>query len=149
MNAAYLHLLLNHFPLILKVAALVVILLGMAWRSDAVTRAALLLVVLAALFTIPTFMTGDGAAGIVKRMPGVDAAAIDEHDRAAAYTLTMILIEGAAALASLVVFRGNRVMPRWVVAIMLFLIVMGGSTAGRTSFLGGKIHHPEGSSSQR
>jgi uncharacterized membrane protein len=148
MNAAYIHLILNHFPLILNVAAFVVILAGLAWRSEPVTRAALLLVVLAALLTVPTFITGDGAAKIVKGMQGVDAAAIRPHDDSAGYTLTVILIEGVAALASLIFFRGGRLMPRWAVATMLVLILIGSAAAGRTSFLGGKIHHPEGSSSQ-
>ena len=148
MNAAYIHLLLNHFPLILNVAAFVVILAGMAWRSEPVTRAALLLVVLTALTTIPTFMTGDGAAKIVKKMPGVDAAAIRPHNDAAGYTLGMILVEGAFALALLIFFRGGRLTPRWAVTTVLVLILMGGAAAGRTSYLGGKIHHPEGSSSQ-
>ena len=148
MNAAYTHLLLNHFPLILNVAAFVVILAGLVWRSEPVTRAALLLVILAALLTIPTFLTGDDAASIVKGMQGVDASAIRPHNDAAGYALTVILIEGAAALASLVVFRGGRLIPRWAIATMLVLIVIGSAAAGRTSLLGGKIHHPEGSSSQ-
>lgn len=148
MNAAYIHLLLNHFPLILNVAAMVVILLGLIWRNEAVTKAALLLVVLTALLTIPVFMTGDGAAKIVKGMQGVDDTAVRPHDDAAGYTLGMILVEGAFALVLLIVFRGGRLMPRWTVTTAVVLILMGGTAAGRTSYLGGKIHHPEGSSSQ-
>jgi uncharacterized membrane protein len=147
MNLAYIHLVLNHFPLILNVAAFVVILAGLAWRSEQVTRAALLLVVLAALFTIPTFLTGDGAAEIAKGTPGVDKAAIRPHNDSAGYTLTVISIEGVAALASLIFFRGGRLMPRWAVVTMLVLILFGTAVAGRTSYLGGKIRHTEGSSS--
>jgi uncharacterized membrane protein len=142
-NAAYLHLLLNHFPIIVNVTGVLVILAAIAWRSDAVVRAGLLLLVIAALFCVPTFMTGDGAADVVRHMDGVDAAAIKPHNQSAGYTLTLLSIEGVAALAAWIFYRRPKELPRWAVMTLLAFSIIASAHATYTAMLGGRIHHPE------
>jgi uncharacterized membrane protein len=142
-NAAYLHLMLNHFPIILNFAGVGVLVAAMLWKSDAVVRAALLLFIGAAVFGAATFLTGDEAADIVRKMDNVNPAAIAPHDDSAGITVTLVAIEGVAALAMWIARRGPREFPRWFpIALLAFSIVVSGQAA-YTALLGGRIHHPE------
>ena len=143
MNAAYWHLLFNHFPAIFEIAALIVLACGVIWRSDLVKRAAFVLVVCAALTGVPAFKSGDETADIVKTMDGVNKAAIEPHEEAAGATLVTVALSAVAALFVLIRYRGARQIPGWATYVVAFLVVIATASAIYTSFLGGRIHHPE------
>jgi len=143
MNAAYIHLTLNHFPPILAIAAGIVFVIALVWRSDSVARTAAIILILAAVSCVPTFMSGDGAAHLVKGLEGVNAAAIGPHDEAAMAALIILGLSAAGALVSLVVWRGGRPLPRWAVIVLLLATILAISVTTRTAYLGGRIHHPE------
>jgi uncharacterized membrane protein len=143
MNAAYIHLVLNHFPPIVGIAALIVLLLGALWRNDGVLRAAFVLVVFAAIMGVATYSTGDGAADIVKRLDGVNAAAIGPHDEAAGVTLGSYAIAAVVALFALIKYRAPRAIARWAATLMIILTLIATASALYTAMLGGRIHHPE------
>jgi uncharacterized membrane protein len=143
MNAAYIHLVLNHFPPIVGIAALIVLALGVIWRNDGVMRAALVLIILGALTGVISYKSGDGAAEIVKRMEGVNAAAIEPHDEAAGLTLGTYAIVAALALFALIRYRAPRPIARWAATLTIILLFIATASAVYTSMLGGRIHHPE------
>jgi uncharacterized membrane protein len=142
MNAAVIHLSLNHFPLIVNFVAVLVLVIGVAHRSAAVIRVALMLMVVAALFAIPTYLTGEPTEHLVKGLEGVNSVAIHPHEEAGEWAIWVLSIEGLAALAALIAFR-SRELPRWVPMTLLLLALIGTATVFRTAYLGGKIHHPE------
>jgi hypothetical protein len=142
MNPAAIHLALNNFPPILDFAALVILAIGLFHRNVAVTRAALLLFVLAGLLGVPVFLTGKKAAPVVKDLEGVNAAAIHPHEEAAEWAFGLLIAQGAIALAALVLFR-NRELARWALALMVLVAAMTTLAVFRTAYLGGHIHHPE------
>lgn len=142
MNAAYVHLSLNTFPPIVNFVAVLVLVIGMAARSAPIVRVALLLLVVAALFAIPTFLSGEPTEELVERLEGVNAVAIHPHEEAGEWALIALSVEGVAALAALIAFR-SRELPRWAMIGMLVLSLWGTSVVFRTAYLGGKIHHPE------
>ncbi len=142
MNAAYLHLALNHFPPILNLAALVILASALVSRSRGVLRTSLALMLAASLFAIPVYLSGEGAEELVEKLDGVNEVAIEPHEEAAEWAFVMLCIEGAVALAALVMLR-QREIPR---AAVIFIVVFALATAAatlRTAYLGGKIHHPE------
>ena len=143
MNAAYIHLVLNHFPPIVGVAALIVLLLGVVWRNDGVLRAAFVLVVFAALMGVATYSTGDGAADIVKHVEGVNTAAIGPHNEAANVTLGAYAVAAVFALFALIKYRAPRVIAGWARTLMIILTLIATASATYTAMLGGRIHHPE------
>jgi hypothetical protein len=143
MNAAYIHLVLNHFPPIVGVAALIVLLLGALWRNDGVLRAAFVLVIFAALMGVATYSTGDGAAAIVKHVEGVNTAAIGPHDEAAGVTLWSFIIASVLALFALIKYRAPKAIARWAATLMIILTLIATASATYTAMLGGRIHHPE------
>jgi uncharacterized membrane protein len=142
-NAAYLHLLLNHFPIIVNLCAVGVLIIGMFWKSDSVQRVALLLFIVTALFTLATDQTGDGAAALVKNLQGVDKSAIKPHDEAAGWAVGVLGAGGLAALAGWIAFRSPKVFPSWFLIAILLLGLLGTATVTRVALLGGRIHHPE------
>lgn len=143
-NLAYIHIVLNHIPIIMNGAGLLVLLTGMVWRNDAVVKAALVLFIASAVICIPTFLTGDGAADVVKTMDAVNVRAIRPHDQAAGWALWTMCIEGIAAIALWIAYRGPKIFPRWAQITVLVLALLSASTGIRTALLGGKIRHPEG-----
>lgn len=142
MNAAYVHLAINNFPPVISLVAVLVLLGGMVFRSAAVVRTALLLMVAAALFAIPTYLSGEPTEHLVRHMEGVAATAIHPHEEAGEWALIMLSVEGAAALAVLIAFR-RRELPRWATVGMLVLALLGTVTVFRAASLGGHIRHPE------
>jgi uncharacterized membrane protein len=142
MNAAYVHLAINNFPPVINLLAVLVLLGAMVFRNAAVVRTALLMMVAAALFAIPTYLSGEPTEHLVRHMDGVAATAIHPHEEAGEWALIMLSIEGAAALAVLIAFR-RRDLPRWATVGMLVLSLVGTATVFRAASLGGHIRHPE------
>ena len=143
MNGAYIHLMLNHFPPILEIAALIVLFCGTMWRSDVVRRAAFVILIFAGLTGVATYATGDKAADIVKGMEGVNKAAIEPHDEAAGATLVTVGLSFVFALFALIRYRDPRPIPRWVTTVAFLLVILATLSATYTALLGGRIHHPE------
>lgn len=142
MNAAAIHLAFNHFPLILTIAAVIVLVLGAAWRSTPTVRAALVLMVIATLGTLPAYYSGEDAEHLVDRLDGVNGVAIHPHEEAGEFALIVMIVQGVAALAALIAWR-SRDFPRWVLIVALVVSFVAVASIARTAYLGGKIHHPE------
>lgn len=142
MNAAYVHLSLNNFPPVVSLVAVLMLMVGMGIKNVTVVRVAFVLMVVAALFTIPTFLSGEPAEELVEKLDGVNAVAIHPHEEAGKWALIALSIVGVAALAALIAFR-SRDLPRWAAIGMLVLSLWATSVVFRTAYLGGKIHHPE------
>lgn len=142
MNAAYVHLVVNHFPPILAIAALILLVLTLFWRNDGARRAAILLVVLAAVSAIPAYQSGEGAEEIVEEVQGVNVQAIEPHEEWGEATLILLSIAGVAAIAALVAFRATPV-PAWAAVVLTLALLAATVVAVRTAFLGGRIRHPE------
>ena len=66
MNAAHLHLVVNHFPIIGLILGCLVLLVGILIKSSVVRRVGLSLFLIAGISAIPAFSTGEGAEKIAK-----------------------------------------------------------------------------------
>ena len=143
MNAAHLHLLFNHFPVILTLVAFAILLWGIVRGSDEIRKVALGLFVLAAVATAATFFTGEPAEDVVKRLPGVSESMMDQHEDAAKVAAATQYLLGLAALAGLVLGWRRGRLPPAITAVVTLLALLAVSVTGRASNLGGKIHHPE------
>lgn len=142
MNAAQLHLALNHLPVVGSL--FVALLLGWALfrRSDELLRTALGGIVLVTLLCFPAYFTGEPAEELVRHLPGITAEPVKAHEEAAEKTFTVLFVVGVAALAALV-WRRRQPIPRWVGWCLLAALLGAGAMLGWTANLGGKIRHPE------
>jgi hypothetical protein len=150
MNFAHLHLLLNHFPIIGTVVGLGLFLISLVGKNKDLRRASLIIFAAMALLAIPTFFSGTGAQGAIKKVPGVSEALIERHQGAAMLALFFMEITGALALVGLWQSHGTSRPARWdwsLSAVLLCSIVTVGLMA-RVGTTGGDIRHPEIGSGQ-
>src|SRR5688572_1256996 len=73
MNVPHLHLLLNHIPTIGGAAALTLLVVAFARKSDDLKRIALEATYVVALFTFPAYLSGVGAQQALRDTPDVSA----------------------------------------------------------------------------
>lgn len=142
MNAAQIHLALNHAPLFLSAAGGGILILGMIRKNESFKMLALYLLVASALFTIPVFLTGEGTEELVEHMPGVSENAIEKHEDMAKLTLWVIAASGIAALAG-IIFRKNAGLGRILLFVCILLSLTSFGTMAQTAHLGGLIRHSE------
>ena len=135
MDWVYVHLVVNHFPIVLAViASLAAVVAAVsdregAWRYAAVTG------LLAAIAAPLAFLTGNRAEEIAENRPGLAEDAIETHEHWGLYALIALGIAGLLAILAIVLrSRGAR----WVYAIAIW-----GATAvtAMTANYGGKIEH--------
>lgn len=143
MNTAHLHLVLNHLPLFAALFSSALLLAGLLRRQLALTRAGLVIAVVAGLGAFGAVRTGEGAEEIVEALAGVSDAAIEPHEEAAEAAMLAAIGLGLLALAALA-------MPERMVrarrAATIGSLIMALATFGlvaRTANLGGAIRHPE------
>ncbi|HXH24723.1 MAG TPA: hypothetical protein VNI78_05700 [Vicinamibacterales bacterium] len=143
MNAAYLHLLLNHVPTVGGVVALGLLIAAAVRRHDALAHAALELLVVVAIVALPAYTTGTAAQLALRDRPDVSSLAVRAHQDAA--LAGFAVLEVAGFLAWIALWRSRRqrrVRPASVAATMLVLVAALALLA-RAATLGGAIRHPE------
>ena len=143
MNAAHLHLITNHFPVVGTFIAFLVLLLGWAGKKSAVQKTALLLFVFIGLVSIPVFVSGNGAEEIMEKFPGISEQAIEEHEESAVVTLIFVELLAVAALMGFALFGRRENLPGGFLLTVVVLTIVAGILTANTSNLGGKIRHPQ------
>ncbi|MCR9013435.1 hypothetical protein [Aquiflexum gelatinilyticum] len=143
MNPAHLHLIFNHFPIIIPIIGFLVMLAGFAFRSELLKRTAFGLFILGALFTLPAFGTGEDAEEVIENLPGIEETFIENHEEAAE---TFAYLSYGLGVFSLIGFWANWKQKSLAnsisIAVLLFAVVVlfFAKEAGTT---GGEIRHPE------
>lgn len=141
MNAAHVHLMLNHVPLF--GAAAVSILFGVALvrRQQGVARAGLVLALLTALVTIVVYLTGEPAEELVENLPGISETVMETHEEIALVATLAVGGFALVALYGLLAFRHGVSMGFTRALLVLSLVPL--ATMAYTAYLGGQIRHSE------
>lgn len=143
MNAAHLHLIVNHVPVLLTLFSVLVLAWGMAQSNKSFQQLALVGFVLAGVFSFVALQSGEEAEEIVEDLPGVTEHYIHEHEEAAEVTNWIAVLLGVASLAGLGIMRSSGSVKN---AFMVVLLVGGIASAGLfvyTAYLGGQVRHTE------
>jgi uncharacterized membrane protein len=143
MNLPHVHLLLNHFPIIGTIIALGVFLFGLIGKSDDLKRAGLVIFTGIALVSIPTYMSGNGAADVLGKLPGVSKNAIAAHNNAAVVSIFFMEFTGLFAWLGLWQYRRFTNARAWTVAAVVVLSVIAVYFMAVTGTTGGQIRHEE------
>jgi uncharacterized membrane protein len=143
MNAAQIHLALNHLPIGLVIVGVPLLLAAVLRKSKELRGAASMVLMLSALTAIPVYLSGEPAEEIVEHRAGVSERAIHEHEEAAELSLIFIEILGALVLAAWLFDRFKAPTPSrvWFGILALGLVNLG--LFVRTAHLGGLIRHDE------
>jgi uncharacterized membrane protein len=143
MDPLYVHLVLNHFPVIGTLIGIALLGLGFASRSDAVKRASLVILLGMAIMTIPVYLTGEPAEERVENAGGVSQPVIEEHEEAAKFAFAAMGFAGIIALGALIMsFLAAKYANFGFAAALVVSLVAFGLIA-RTASLGGQIRHAE------
>jgi uncharacterized membrane protein len=143
MDAAHWHLMLNHFPVIGTVFALLLLAVGLVTASPTIRRLSLGAVVFVALVALPAYLTGEPAESAVEGLPGVSETLIERHESVATRSFVAIELAGLVALAGLALSARSRRVPTWVVTGVLLLTSLTAGLMAWTANLGGQIRHTE------
>lgn len=142
-NAAHLHLLLNHLPVLGVPFALLLLAGGMLACSEPVRRAGLIACVAAGALAGPAFWSGEPAEHAIEGIPGIAEARIEEHEEAAEWALGGAVALGAIALGALVLSLRRGAAPVWATTATLVVGLVVAAMLARAAFEGGRIRHPE------
>jgi len=143
MNWAHVHLIINHFPVIGILGAILLLVYSLVRKSEEVKMVSLGVFAIIALITLAVYFTGEAAEKVVKNLPGVTETYIGRHEEIASLTLVMMEILGITSLAGLVLLRHSGAIPKWVVVMILILSLITAAVVNLTANLGGQIRHTE------
>ncbi len=143
MNDAHLHLVVNHLPIIIPIAAVVVLVAGFILKSEVVKRVSYFLFLVAAICTMPAFATGEGAEEVAEGLPGVTEHLIHEHEEKAEGFAILNYLLGLISLVGIWASWKQKQFAKWI-AIVVFLfaivVIIKGREVGTS---GGEIRHTE------
>ncbi|MBK7038717.1 MAG: hypothetical protein IPH42_20910 [Bacteroidetes bacterium] len=125
-NSAHWHLLLNHFPIILSVIGTGFIVASFIFKKQHLKFASLLLIILAAAFTIPAFATGEPAEEQVEEISSYHEA-IHEHEEIAEKGRIVIFITGGLAFITLLLLHFKK---KSVQMFMILTLLASAGSAG-------------------
>ena len=143
MNAAHLHLMLNHLPVLGTAFGLGLLAWAQWKRNDELRRVSLGVLVLVTLLAVPAYLTGEPAEDLVENLPGVSIVLIKQHEAAAQLAFTAQLVLGVGSLGGFIAFRRGRTIPNWFAGAMLALALVVAGLMARTANFGGEVRHPE------
>ena len=142
MNAAHLHLLLNHAPVFGVFFALVLLGLARLRHSEELARIGLGALVLSGLAAAAAMFTGEPAEHAVEHLAGISESAIEAHEEAAELAATATYVGAVIALAALAL-RRRVVIAGHLRLLALLTAVAAFGLMARAANLGGQIRHSE------
>jgi uncharacterized membrane protein len=142
-NSAHYHLVLNHLPILGTVFGLLLLLTARVRRNQELLHLCLAIFAIVAVLTIPTYLTGEAAEGVVDGLPGVSERIVEKHQDAALASSIAVWLLGVLSAYGL--WRSRRVpaVAPWLVNICLLLGLLGSGLMLWTGALGGQIRHTE------
>lgn len=144
MNSAHIHLIVNHVPVILTIFSLFVLLAGYFTNKPEYRKLAFFGFVIAAIFAIITFYTGDGAEDIVEDIAGFSHDAIENHEHAAENSRLFAILLGIFGLGGIFYFKDDKVKGfKIFIIITILLALVASAYLIYTGYLGGMIRHTE------
>ena len=142
MNASQIHLALNHVPLFFSIAGGLILLYGFIRKQDQIKSLSLYFMIIAAIFIIPVYLTGEGTEENVEKLSGVSEGLIESHEEMATIGLIIILITGIIALVTLII-KKKASLSRPFLMLCVVLAFASFAVMVQTAHLGGQIRHSE------
>ena len=139
----YIHLLINHFPVVLATAGLVAVILALILRRRGLWLYAMGTLAAAGATVYPVRFTGDEADDALHDPWYITKGVIDAHKDASLWALYCLLLVGIVSAYGLwrALKRPQEEIPGWLRAAVFIGALLGFSTVARTAYLGGKIIH--------
>lgn len=144
MDSAHIHLIANHIPVILTGSAFLLLVISLINNKVEYRNIAFAGFLIASIFTIISFESGENAEDIVENIAGITHESIENHEHAADTARWFMLVLGVAGLAGLTYFRDEKKKGFRIflyVSILVSIVAIGYLVY--TGYLGGFIRHTE------
>lgn len=143
MNEAHFHLIVNHVPIVGTLIGFLVLLSGFILKKPQIKNTALGIFIFSALLTIVAFFTGEGAEGIVEKLPGISETLIHKHEEYAELFQTIMLILGSVSLITMFLQFKKLSFYKYGFILVLMLSVGAIVISIYVGTSGGEIRHTE------
>lgn len=143
MDAAHIHLMLNHVPVLGGVATFCLVVIADFKKDHAFTKLALQLMVLIAILTLPVYFTGEPAEEIVEHLPGVAESFIEEHEKFANLALGTTELLGLIGIVGLYWLKKSPDLVKQYWRSVQFIALANVIVMIIVANLGGQIRHTE------
>ena len=143
MNGAHFHLILNHFPIVLPFAGLVILVIGYFTKSEPITRTSFLMFILGSLFTIAAMVTGEKAEELIENLSGIKENSIHLHEESA--ELFAILNYNLGILSAIALWANwkKRAIARKLTGAVFIMCIVTLFLIKQVGTSGGEIRHTE------
>lgn len=145
MNGAQLHLALNHIPVVLSMASVAILLWGWVCKNNEIKKVGLALTVATAVFAVAAFLTGEPAEEVLEKLPSLSAGLVHvhEHEEAGEFALSVSIIAGVCALATLFFAKKKPLVSSRVYVVTVLVLLVSSLAFLKTAHVGGLIRHDE------
>jgi uncharacterized membrane protein len=143
MNWAYIHVIINHFPIVGVIIGTLILVAGMFLNNEGIKISGLGTIVFATIMSIIAYMTGDPAGETLSGFPEIAKSLISRHENIA--TIGMYLMVPAGLLAAVTlysIYKKERYV-RFLLIITLVLLLINCAAMGYVGHTGGQIRHTE------
>ncbi len=143
MNWAYIHLVINHFPIVGTIIGTTLLAAGVIFKNQGVTISGLGTIVFAALIAIVAYMTGNPAEELMRGFPDIAKSLISRHENIATVGMYLMVTAGLLAASSLYsIWKKDKAIRLLIILTLAFSLISSGIMVyiGRT---GGQIRHSE------
>ena len=143
MNAAHLHLMFNHLPIVGLGFTMILHALALSRNSNELKKVSCWFYIIIGLLAMIPVLTGDGTEQIVMSYPGISKDAIENHETWGYVFFYGLLLNGALAAATLWFSREKPdLVKKFSFALLIVAFVLT-FFAYQTGTTGGQIRHPE------
>src|SRR5262252_544222 len=97
MNLAHVHIVLNHVPSLGSVLGLALLAWAIYTKNESVKKSSFGVLVLVALATLPTYLSGNAARQVIAKEPNALLGMVEVHQNGAMLTLVAMTFAGAFA----------------------------------------------------
>jgi len=143
MNWAYLHVLINHFPIVGFIIGTLILIAGMIFNNEGIKVSGLGTLVFASLTAIVAYMTGDPAGETLNSLPEAASSLIRRHENIATVGMYLMVPAGLMAGSSIYsIWKKDSSIRFLIIITLIFSLISSGTMVyiGRT---GGQIRHSE------
>lgn len=143
MNWAYLHVILNHFPIVGVIIGTLILITGLLLKNEGIKISGLGTIIFAAVMAVIVDLTGDPAKEAVQGVPDVVKSLISRHEDIASIAMFILVPAGLMAVLSLYsIWKKERLAHIFVISTLVVSLI-GCAAMGFAGRTGGQIRHTE------
>lgn len=142
MNPVQLHLALTHVPVVLSIAGFGLLAFALIRKQTLLVSAAYWILIIAAAAALPVYLTGEGTAETLEKLPGISEKTIESHEDVAESAFIAIELVGLISILGLL-FKKRVRLDRILRLLTLLFAFVAAAVLAEAAHLGGQIRHSE------